>query len=271
MGTPDVGARVEEKVARLRLDGWCVLEDVIPPDKADAVRASVESTATTHGSVDDRGVATRKGLLAFDQSFAPYLADQRLLGIAEQLLGPHFRVSFTTVHMNLPGNTRGHWHADWPFNQQNAGHVPAPYPDVVMHLTTLWMLSPFTEENGGTFVVPGSHRSPNNPSGDNGVDPYEPYPTEMQAEGEAGSVLLFDSRLWHATAPNRSDRPRVGMPVRFAPWWLNLNVLRPGSPDRSRLLAETGRGENEGALVPPAIYDGLPATVKPLFQHWVEE
>ena len=26
--------------------------------------------------------------------------------------------------------------ADWPFNQKNAGHVPSPYPDAVMHLTT---------------------------------------------------------------------------------------------------------------------------------------
>ena len=83
------------------------------------------------------GVATRKGLLAFNQSFVPYLADERILGIAEALFGPHVRISFTTAHINLPGNARGGWHADWPFNQNNAGHIPAPYPDVVMHLTTI--------------------------------------------------------------------------------------------------------------------------------------
>ena len=58
--------------------------------------------------------------------------------------------------------------------------------------------------------------SSNNPSGKNGVDPLAPYASEMQACGEAGNVLVFDSRLWHATAPNRSDRPRVGLAVRFA-------------------------------------------------------
>ena len=57
------------------------------------------------------------------------------------------------------------------------------YPDVVMHVTTLWLLSPFNEENGGTFIVPGSHRANNNPSGDNGIAPARPFPTEMQVTG----------------------------------------------------------------------------------------
>ena len=265
----DVPNVVAEKVAHLRLDGWCVLDGVIPADQVGEVRASIEAATAAHGTVS-RGVASRKGLLAYDQSFAPYLADARLLAIAEALLGASFRVSFTSVHINLPGNPRGPWHADWPFNQNNAGHVVVPYPDVLMHLTTLWMLSPFTAETGGTFIVPGSHRAPNNPSGNNGVDPLAPYPTEMQASGAAGSVLLFDSRLWHATAPNRSDQPRMGMPVRFAPWWLNLNVLRAGSPDRHRLVEETGLSESEMTLLPLEVYEALPDAVKPLFRHWVE-
>ena len=90
------------------------------------------------------------------------------------------------------------------------------------------MISPFTHETGGTLVVPGSHRSTDNPSGQNGVDPLNPYPTDMQATGDAGSVLIFDSRTWHAAAPNETKNPRVSVVARYAPWWLNLDVLMPG-------------------------------------------
>ena len=76
------------------------------------------------------------------------------------------------------------------------------------------------------------------------MDPLAPSSREMQACGKAGSVLVFDSRLWHATAPNRTDRPRVGMAVRYAPWWLNLDVLMPGSDERKRMVEETGSREN---------------------------
>ena len=127
---------IEEMLGCLRIDGWCVVPDVIPQDQIAPIRKIVEETTYAHGiKTRADGVAACKGLLAFDQSFAPCLADERILGIAEALFGPHVRISFSTTHINLPGNAHGGWHADWPFNQNNAGHIPAPYPDVVMHLT----------------------------------------------------------------------------------------------------------------------------------------
>ncbi len=263
---------IECELLHLGLDGWCVLEGVIPAERVDAVRESVEVTVAAHRRPDaPPGIGFVPGLIGLEQSFAPYLADRRLLAIAEALLGQHVRISYTSAIVNHPGNARGGWHADWPFNQNNAGHITAPYPDAVMHLTTLWMLSPFTFENGATLIVPGSHRSKDNPTGPNGVDPLAPYPTEMQITGTAGSVLVFDSRLWHTSAPNHSDRSRVGLAVRYAPWWLNLDVLMPGSDERARMVDEPGLKDNAVPPVPPEVYETLPDDVKPLYRHWVRE
>ena len=254
----------------LKVDGWCVVEGVIPVNRVEAVRKSVERSVAAHGNSNaPHGIGHVSGFIRFDQSFAPYLADQRMLDIVEAMLGEHVRVSFTSATINYPGNQRGGWHGDWPFNQNNAAHVPAPYPDATMHLTTLWMLSSFTVENGGTLLVPGSHRANNNPTGNNGVDPNKPYPTEMQATGPAGSVLVMDSRMWHATAPNRTNAPRTSVVVRYAPWWLNLDVLMPGSVERARIVDEAGKKENDQPPIPPAVYDSFPDDVKPLFRHWV--
>ena len=94
---------IEEMLVCLRIDGWCVVPDVIPQDQIAPIRKNVEETTYAHGiKTRADGVAACKGLLAFDQSFAPCLADERILGIAAALFGPHVRISFTTTHSTFP-------------------------------------------------------------------------------------------------------------------------------------------------------------------------
>ena len=263
---------LQQCLTRVRMDGFCVVEGVLPEGDVEGVRQCVEHATERHGRDQARakGIGHVPGFIRYDASLAPYLAQPDLLQLIEALLGPEVRVSFATATINYPGNERGGWHADWPFNQRNAGRIPAPYPDAVMHLTTLWMLSPFSAENGGTLLVPGSHRSANNPTGEMDVDPDAPYPTEIHAEGPAGSVLVMDSRIWHATAANATDAPRVSVVVRYAPWWLNTRVLMPSSAERERLLA-SGRTDNDQPPLPADVFARLPTAAKPLFAHWIEE
>jgi ectoine hydroxylase-related dioxygenase (phytanoyl-CoA dioxygenase family) len=261
-------------LADLQTNGYCVVQDVIPLQRCADIRRRIQTVVDRERS-DYPGTPTNVGFIPsvinHDQSFTEYLAHPAILSLVHSVLGAQVRISFTSAIINEPGNARGDWHADWPFNQNNAGHIPAPYPDAVFHLTTLWMLSPFENENGGTLIVPGSHRRPTNPTHRNsGIDPKSIVAGETQATGPAGSVLVMDSRLWHATAPNGTGEPRVALAVRYAPWWLNLEPLRPGSDARQHLCDATGLGEN---VVPPIrrdVYDQLPANVQSLYRHWVE-
>ena len=150
----------QEHIDRIRRDGWSVVPGVVPTDKLGEIRDQVHRSTDEHGRADaaERGIGHVPGFIRYDQSLAAYLSDPELMDLLEALLGPHLKVSFTTATINHPGNPRGGWHSDWPFSQRNAGYLPPPYPDVLMHVTTLWMLSPFTIENGGTLIVPGSHR-----------------------------------------------------------------------------------------------------------------
>ncbi|MFN8440473.1 MAG: phytanoyl-CoA dioxygenase family protein [Caldilineaceae bacterium] len=256
---------------RMKLDGWCVVENVIPADEVAIVRQGVLTATAQHRNPNaPKNIGHLSGLINYDQSVAPYLANDRLLTLIEGVLGPHVRISFTTATINEPGNARGGWHADWPFNQRNAASILAPYADLPMHITTIWMLSDFSAANGGTLVISGSHHMPNNPTGDCGLAELEPYPTEVNACGKAGDVLVMDSRLWHATAANLTNEPRAAIVIRYAPWWLDLTVLRPDSLARQRLLQVTGKGENQVPLLPASVYAKLPETVQPLFVHWLE-
>ena len=271
---------VESLLKRLDEDGWLLLEDVIPADRVDAVRRNVlaardRSLETEEAKLvaGDARVTTRGGavvgLINLDQSIAPYLADPRVVAIIERLWGDYTRIVSLGGLISDPGHRDRVWHADWPFNQTNAAHIPAPYPDSVQVLTGIFMLTPFTAETGGTFVVPRSHRSSNNPTGDNGVDRGAPHPTEVQVTGEAGSLLLFDSRIWHSAAPVLSHEARVAAVVRYAPWWINLNPVLLGTDDHSRIVAETNGKPYLVPLVKREVFESLPDTVQPLFRHWV--
>lgn len=276
----------EERIRRLKTDGFCVIERVIPDDQVDQVRQSVvEAQARRHAEAEAElaatrarghrvgvmGVANLRQVINQTQAFAPYLADRRILDLAEAFFGPWVRISCTDCVINNPGNGRGYLHADWPYNRTNASHVRAPYPDVMMHISTIWMLSPFSAETGGTLVVPGSHRTSSNPAGGgNSVPEDDPYPTEMNVCGPAGSVFVSDSRLWHAVAPNRSREPRVAILIRYAPWWLNLNPTMIGTPEHTAMVVETGGKNYELPPVRKSVYESLPEDVKPLYRFWVK-
>ena len=272
---------VESLLQRLDEDGWLLLEDAIPADRVDGVRRNVldareRSLETEEAKLvaGDARVTTRGGavvgLINLDQSIAPYLAEPRVLAIIERLWGDYTRIVSFGGLISDPGHRDRVWHADWPFNQTNAAHIPAPYPDSVQVLTGIFMLTHFTAETGGTFVVPGSHRSPDNPTGDNGIDRGAPHPTEVQVTGKAGSLLLFDSRTWHSAAPVLSREARVAAVVRYAPWWINLNPVLLGTDDHSRIVAETNGKPYLVPLVKREVFESLPETVQPLFRHWVD-
>ncbi len=272
---------VESLLKRLDEDGWLLLDNVIPAGRVDTVRRNVlaaraRSLKTEEAKLvaKDARVTTRGGavvgLINLDQTIAPYLADPRVLAIIERLWGDYTRIVSLGGLISDPGHRDRVWHADWPFNQTNAAHIPAPYPDSVQVLTGIFMLTPFTAETGGTFVVPKSHRSPNNPTGDNGVDRGAPHAAEVQVTGDAGSLLLFDSRIWHSAAPVLSLEARVAAVVRYAPWWINLNPVLLGTDDHARIVAETNGKPYLVPLVKREVFQSLPETVRPLLRHWVE-
>ena len=90
---------------------------------------------------------------------------------------------------------------------------------------------------------------------------------QLQLNAPAGSVILFDSRLWHCVAVNNSDEPRYAMNIGYAPWWLNLEPQRVGSADHTMMVVEPGGKPNQTPRIPESVYDALPDTVKPFFRH----
>jgi hypothetical protein len=178
----------------------------------------------------------------------------------------------------LPRDGRG-FHSDWPFNTHNhAAFVPEPYSlDAPLHLTVIFMLSPFTPANA-TLIVPHSHKlghnylSAHDPPTD-GANLLQPLPTplvETPGVGSEGSVLMFDSRMWHAAPLHTDPDARVGVGVRYAPWWMNHLPLLHGSVEREAMLYN---GEPEANVIyplPRGVWERMPPEARRLLRVWVD-
>jgi len=94
-------------------------------------------------------------------------------------------------------------------------------------LNMLVMVDDFTVENGATKVVPGSHVSVERPD-----DAYLEQHA-IRITGRAGTIMLFDSNLWHSAAPNNTDGQRMALTLTFTPPFHKQQM------DYPRLLGES--------------------------------
>lgn len=80
--------------------------------------------------------------------------------------------------------------------------------------------------NGCTLVVPGSHQWGQYAAQDR-------LKEAVPIESKAGDVVLWDTRLWHATATNTTSGTRWAMFATFARWWIKqlFNITQNFPPE----------------------------------------
>lgn len=179
-------------------------------------------------SVSDGGVNQRVFMLAGKGNcFCELLVHPLLEELVGHVLGSDFILSSLSANIVRAGCARMGLHTDQWWMPQPARRDPshrrvsaitrhaAPEfiePDRTLGIappvttTAVWMLTDFTRQNGTTEFVPGSHLSGAYPESQN-QERYE----IVQLEARAGSLLVFDGRLWHGNGANRDAPDRIGI------------------------------------------------------------
>jgi len=199
-----------EAVAAIDQDGYVVLDDVAPPSLFDQIDAALEPliAGAPPGRNDFEGHRTIRiyNLLAKGSPFPRVADNDDVLALCSEVLGPHFQVSIMLAIHIMAGETGQGLHRD-------DGLFPLPDPHAPVVFNTMWAVDDFTEANGATRLIPGSHRW------EPGRRP-QPEDDVIAAEMPRGSVLAWVGNLWHEGGPNSTDRPRTGIAMNYNQAWL---------------------------------------------------
>jgi len=195
-------------LADLDRDGYAVVESLLSADEAAAVRSGLREVldSTPTGRNDFEGYKTRRiyALFAKTRAFDALAIHPLLLGVLDGVLGPSYQLSAPTGIEIGPVEKAQVLHTD-----DGIYPLPRPHPEVV--LNSMWALDDFTEANGATRVVPGSHKwTDRRPTEDETVKVTMP----------AGSVLFISGNLWHGGGANTTERTRLGVLLEYAAGWL---------------------------------------------------
>ncbi|MEP6626115.1 MAG: phytanoyl-CoA dioxygenase family protein, partial [Acidimicrobiia bacterium] len=191
-------------------------EDAIEPELVvalhDAVRRLQTELAVGVGESSFEGQHTRRiyNLLAKDPVFAAMPVHPRVLPVVERLLDRDCLLSGMTAIDLGPGEVPQLMHGDDGIMSRHLQRPHAP-----MMVTSMWALTDFTDDNGGTWFVPGSHRRADVPPADGTL----PADAEVRTlEVAAGGVMIFHGSLWHGGGANRTaDEWRLGVNVQYCP------------------------------------------------------
>ncbi len=240
-------ADFDAHAARIADRGYTIVENAIEPDLVDELDATLRRLERELGAVPAdnpfEGVHTVRlyNLLARDRVFERIPVHAGVLPIVERVLDEGCLVSSLSSIAIDPGETAQPIHADDQLQ-------PIAKPHAATVCNTMWAITDFTEANGATRVIPGSHLLDHSPTY---LQHYDSIPAEMPR----GSVLVWHGSLWHGGGANRSDRRRTGIAMNYCAGYLRqqenqqlgipLEILRGFSP---RLLELCGFGIYQGLI-----------------------
>jgi ectoine hydroxylase-related dioxygenase (phytanoyl-CoA dioxygenase family) len=145
-------------------------------------------------------------LLVHGELYERIPVHESVLPVVERVLDRGCLVSSLSSISIDPGETAQPIHADDQL-------IPIAKPHVATVCNSMWAITDFTEANGATRIIPGTHLADRSPD-------YGTHYDSIAAEMAKGSVLIWHGSLWHGGGANATDQRRVGIAMNYCAGWI---------------------------------------------------
>jgi len=227
-------------------DGYTIVENAIEPDLVETLTEALErlehdrDAKPANNSFEGHHTVRIYNLLAYGAPFLGVPTHTNVLPVIDEVLDPGCLISSLSSIDIRGGESAQPIHADDQL-------IPLDKPHRPIVCNTMWALTDFTERNGATRIVPGSHAADASPE-------YGRHYDSIAAEMRKGSVLVWNGSLWHGGGANRTSERRVGIAMNYC-----AGFIRQQENQQLGIPAEIARNFDERLkrLVGYGIYRGL--------------
>ena len=243
---------LEAELEQFERDGFVILENALDASELREITAALAPYENDRpmGRNAFEGQKSQRvySLAAKGDAFLHLAEHPRVMALVERLLMPNFLLSTLQSIRLHPGEQQQAWHTDDAFY-----FMPRPHR-LPLAVSVIWAIEDFTEDNGATEVIAGSHRW--------GME----HPDEREYDIEtatmpAGSAIVFDGSLWHRGGANASSGTRLAISPQYCQPWLRPqeSQLLIVPPEAARSCSERMRSMLGYSIHPPFIgqVDGM--------------
>jgi ectoine hydroxylase-related dioxygenase (phytanoyl-CoA dioxygenase family) len=205
--------KATKDIHQLRRDfyewGYCLIEDGVSAEQCARLRARVVDQAAAERAL---GIAylgraqqhvwalVNKGEMfvrCMEHDPDAVQAGPLIEQLLDEALGPGWSHLSFIANISYPGcHPQG-------LHQDQSLAAPYAFLEAPVLINTIYILQDVNEVNGGTLIIPGSHKLYREGGGKFGV-----VPRAINLEAKAGTILLKDGRVLHGGAVNRSEHLR---------------------------------------------------------------
>lgn len=200
-------------------DGCVVIEGLLDSKEADDIQKFMhdlfEKTPCCNGNFYGHSTKRVGNLFSRHKTFQKMAILNPIIEIMDHFLlksCSDYQINLTQSISIGPGEVKQILHQDDPM-------FPFLHPDSEVMINCMWATDEFTEDNGATVLVPGSHLWPRTKEINLS---FENLPPEMITKGvmKKGSVLIYLGSLYHCGGANESDQRRCGTVISYCLGWL---------------------------------------------------
>ena len=230
---------LDRSLAAFAEDGCFVVTDVLDDAFLEQTRQAMYRTQQAIRDEVGQERLERAGelgvlrlMVQFDDHFLRFLELPEVLAVVDATVSPtailHLQNGLVLPSFpegQVPSTFQTTFHQDFP--RYLEGYLAS--------INLFFAIDEFREDNGATLVAPGTHQRPERPSDE------ELEAKQMPATCPAGSMLVFDSTLWHAAGANVSGRDRLAINHQFTRSFIKQQMDYPRALGEERILAQPDR------------------------------
>ncbi|HIG42612.1 MAG TPA: phytanoyl-CoA dioxygenase family protein [Gammaproteobacteria bacterium] len=213
---------LNEHIEGIKTNGYSIIHDALSPLQVVDVKKALDPWLQKKlmGRNDFEGFESERvyALLAKSPIFSLLVEHPLVLAIVDHFLAPNYLLASNLAINVHPGETPQAFHADHT-------QIPNCPRTEINGISSIWAFDDFSEENGATEIIPGSHLLSEHAAANE--DTFE---TVIMP---AGSVIVFHGALIHRGGANNSEGTRLAITPQYCQPWLRQleNMVLAVPPD----------------------------------------